>query len=81
AYLREKLNKIMASEYFITTPEMKAPVEVVAAAGNFNSFQAPVHSSAIPPVGVTASVENTHEEYQQQEELSPNFYDDEINED
>ncbi|KAL8111928.1 hypothetical protein AgCh_019577 [Apium graveolens] len=38
--LKEKLAKIMASPYFTTLPEMKAPVEVVAAAaGNFGSFQ------------------------------------------
>lgn len=41
--LKEKLAKIMASPYFTTLPEMKAPVEVVAAAaGNFGSFQAQV---------------------------------------
>ena len=28
--LRERLNKIMASDYFTTSPKMKAPVEVVA---------------------------------------------------
>lgn len=38
--LKEKLAKIMASPYFTTLPEMKAPVEVVAAAGNFGCFQA-----------------------------------------
>ena len=38
--LRERLNKIMASDYFITSPEMKAPVEV--AAGNYASFQVPI---------------------------------------
>ncbi|KAJ1386172.1 DNA-polymerase III, clamp loader complex, gamma/delta/delta subunit, C-terminal [Sesbania bispinosa] len=50
AGLREKLNKIMSSEYFTTTPEMKAPVEVVvaAAAGNYGSFQVPVHGSVVP---------------------------------
>lgn len=41
AGLRERLHKIMASDYFTTTPEMKAPVEVAAAAaaGNYASFQ------------------------------------------
>ncbi|XP_062160300.1 uncharacterized protein LOC133867561 [Alnus glutinosa] len=41
AGLRERLNKIMASDYFTTTPEMKASVEVAAAAaaGNYASFQ------------------------------------------
>lgn len=48
--LREKLNKIMSSEYFTTTPEMKAPVEVAAAAagGNYVSFHVPVHGSVVP---------------------------------
>lgn len=41
AELRERLNKIMASDYFTTTPEMKAPVEVAAAAGNYVPFQVP----------------------------------------
>lgn len=38
----------MSSEYFTTTPEMKAPVEVAAAAaGNYGSFQVPVHGSEV----------------------------------
>lgn len=32
----------MASDYFITTPEMKGPVEVAAAAVNYAPFQMPV---------------------------------------
>ena len=28
--LRERLNKIMASDYFTTSPKMKAPVEIAA---------------------------------------------------
>ena len=28
--LRERLKKVMASDYFTTSPKMKAPVEVVA---------------------------------------------------
>ncbi|XP_061336848.1 uncharacterized protein LOC133283931 [Gastrolobium bilobum] len=53
AGLRERLNKIMSSEYFTTTPEMKAPVEVAAAAaaGNYTSFQVPVHGSSVPVEG------------------------------
>ncbi|KAK3027842.1 hypothetical protein RJ639_041476 [Escallonia herrerae] len=35
AGLREKLTKIMGSDYFTTTPEMRAPVDVAAAAANF----------------------------------------------
>ncbi|GFP80046.1 hypothetical protein PHJA_000148000 [Phtheirospermum japonicum] len=42
AGLKEKLNKIMASDYFTTTPEIKAAVEVAAAGGNYTSFQVPV---------------------------------------
>ncbi|XP_010498969.1 PREDICTED: uncharacterized protein LOC104776570 [Camelina sativa] len=56
AALREKLKKIMASDYFTTTPEMKAPVEVAAAAGNYTSYQVPVDIEA--PAG----------HYQQQDE-------------
>ncbi|PNX78288.1 keratin type I cytoskeletal 10-like [Trifolium pratense] len=47
AGLREKLNKIMSSEYFTTTPEMKATVEVAAAAGNYGAFQVPAHGSVV----------------------------------
>lgn len=36
----------MASDYFTTTPEMKAPVEVAAAAGNYTSYQVPVDMEA-----------------------------------
>ncbi|KAF2302426.1 hypothetical protein GH714_036291 [Hevea brasiliensis] len=60
AQLRERLNKIMASDYFTTTPEMKAPVEVAAAAaaGNYASFQVPVHRVPMSvPVQVQGSVE------------------------
>ncbi|XP_050372346.1 uncharacterized protein LOC126790228 isoform X2 [Argentina anserina] len=40
ASLRERLSKIMASDYFTITPEMKAPEEMAAAAGgNFAPFQ------------------------------------------
>ncbi|KAL7149023.1 hypothetical protein ABFS83_05G012100 [Erythranthe nasuta] len=72
AGLREKLNKIMASDYFTTTPEIKAPVEVAAAGGNYISFQVPVHS---------VGVEDSSVEYRQeilQEEQSPNSHNNEI---
>ncbi|CDP00272.1 unnamed protein product [Coffea canephora] len=58
--LREKLNKIMASDYFTTTPEMKAPVEVAAAAGSYGSFQVPAHGSVMP-----VQVEGSVVQYQQ----------------
>ncbi|THG01673.1 hypothetical protein TEA_008249 [Camellia sinensis var. sinensis] len=61
AGLRAKLNKIMASDYFTTTPEMKATVEMAAAAaGNYASFQVPVHGSMVP-----VQVEGSDEQYQQ----------------
>lgn len=60
AGLRERLNKIMASDYFTTTPEMKAPVEV-AAAGNYASFQVPVME------------DDSVAQYQQQDELETNY--------
>lgn len=69
ASLREKLNKIMASEYFTTTPEIKAPVDVAAAAGNYTSFQVPIQGSLIPPVSSTISVEHSEKEYQPEVKL------------
>lgn len=40
AALREKVKKIMGSNYFTITPEMVvAPVEAAAEAGHFGSFQ------------------------------------------
>lgn len=55
----------MSSEYFTTTPEMKATVEVAAAAaGNYAPFQVPVHSSIVPasvPVEVGGSVSQSQE--------------------
>lgn len=39
AGLREKLKKIMGSNYFTITPEMVAPVEAAAASGgNYGAF-------------------------------------------
>ncbi|CAL5431112.1 unnamed protein product [Camellia sinensis] len=64
--LRAKLNKIMASDYFTTTPEMKATVEMAAAAaGNYASFQVPVHGSMVP-----VQVEGSDEQYQQDEDTT-----------
>lgn len=69
--LREKLDKIMASDYFTTTPEMKAPVEVAAAAGSYGSFQVPVHGS-IMPVDLPGQVEDSVVQYPQKEEETAN---------
>ncbi|RDY09674.1 hypothetical protein CR513_05925, partial [Mucuna pruriens] len=70
AVLREKLNKIMSSEYFTTTPEMKAPVEVAAAAagGNYVSFHVPVHGSVVP-----VEVEQPVFQSQEKDEGTANF--------
>lgn len=67
ASLREKLNKIMASDYFTTPPEMKAPVEVAAAAGTYGSFQVPVHG---PVVSVDAPVQVQGSTIQYEQQLS-----------
>ncbi|KAL6566494.1 hypothetical protein OROGR_002109 [Orobanche gracilis] len=68
--LREKLNKIMASDYFTTTPEIKAPVEVAAAGVNYTSFQVPVQGSMAPLVNMTVPPEGSAVVYQQEEEQS-----------
>lgn len=47
AGLRERLSKIMASDYFTTTPQMKE-VSAAAAAGNYAPFQVPVHEPILP---------------------------------
>lgn len=60
----------MASEYFTTTPEIKAPVDVAAAAGNYTSFQVPVHGSMVSPVSSTIPVEHSDTEYQQEVQLA-----------
>lgn len=52
----------MSSEYFTTTPEMKATVDVAAAAGNYGSFQVPVHDSVV-------SVEVEGSDYQPEEKV------------
>ncbi|XP_059655925.1 uncharacterized protein LOC132302934 [Cornus florida] len=71
AALRARLNKIMASDYFTTTPEMKAAVEVAAAAGNYA-----LHGSMVP-VNVPVQVEGSDVEYQQKDEDTANFQENE----
>ncbi|OVA09088.1 hypothetical protein BVC80_9097g180 [Macleaya cordata] len=59
--LRERLNKILGSDYLTTTPEMKAPVEVAAAAGKYT---VPVQHSSAPsevPVQTEAVFVNDHQ--------------------
>ncbi|KAJ0094327.1 hypothetical protein Patl1_16308 [Pistacia atlantica] len=71
AELRERLNKIMGSDYFTTTPEMKAPVEMAAAA-NYGSFQMPVHGSVVP-VSVPVQVEGSAVQYEEKDEDTMNY--------
>ncbi|KAF5443250.1 hypothetical protein F2P56_035822 [Juglans regia] len=71
AGLRERLNKIMASDYFTTTPEMKDPVEV--AAGNYASFQLPITA----PTQVDCSVA----EFQHTDQDIANFQEHETGDD
>ncbi|XP_022775987.1 uncharacterized protein LOC111317807 isoform X2 [Durio zibethinus] len=72
--LRERLNKIMALDYFTTSPEMKAPVEVAAAAaaaaGTYTSFQVTVHGV---PISIPVQVEDSVGQYRQKEEESSNY--------
>ncbi|KAF9673499.1 hypothetical protein SADUNF_Sadunf10G0030600 [Salix dunnii] len=65
AELRERLKKIMASDYFTTTPEMKAPVEVAAAAGNYVPFQV--------PFSVPVQVDDSVAQYQPKEQETESF--------
>ncbi|KAM7268969.1 hypothetical protein ACFE04_024466 [Oxalis oulophora] len=48
AGLREKLKKIMGSDYFTLTPQIQPPVQMTAAAGNYVAFQVPVQSPVVP---------------------------------
>ncbi|XP_057508355.1 uncharacterized protein LOC130791230 isoform X2 [Actinidia eriantha] len=73
AALRMKLNKIMASDYFTTTPEMKATVEMAAAAaGNYTSFQVPVNGSVVAE-SVPVQVDGLNGQYQQKDEDATYF--------
>lgn len=71
AGLRERLNKILSSDYFTTTPEMKAPVEMAAAA-SYGSFQVPVHGSVVP-APVLVQVEGAEVQYQEKDVDTVNF--------
>lgn len=71
AGLRTKLNKIMASHYFTTTPEMKATVVMAAAAaGNYGSFQVAANQGTIVSLNVPIHVESPQEQYQEEDDSS-----------
>ncbi|KAL9275137.1 hypothetical protein AKJ16_DCAP27142 [Drosera capensis] len=65
ARLRQKLDKIMSSDYYTTTPEIKAAVEMAAAAaaGNFGAFQVGGHGSVMP-VSAPVQVDESAGHYQ-----------------
>ncbi|OWM89581.1 hypothetical protein CDL15_Pgr024329 [Punica granatum] len=73
AELRERLNKIMVSDYFTATPEMKAPVDV-AAAGNYAPFQVQVNGSSLQvtevPVQEQGSSDAEHEQKGEDERVN-----------
>ncbi|GLU03000.1 hypothetical protein SLE2022_202230 [Rubroshorea leprosula] len=73
AGLRERLDKILASDYYTTTPEMKAAVEVAAAAaaGNYAPFQVPVPGL---PVQVPLQVEVSSGQYLQKDEETTSYH-------
>lgn len=48
AGLREKLNKIMASDYFTMIPQMKAPVDVAVVMGKYNSQMQVAEVGSVP---------------------------------
>lgn len=62
--LRDKLNKIMASNYFTNTPEIKAHVEMAVAAGGYGSFQVTAHESMVP-VDMPVHMESSMVQYPQ----------------
>ncbi|XP_077212728.1 uncharacterized protein LOC143858749 [Tasmannia lanceolata] len=71
AGLRERLNKILASDYFTTTPEMKAPVDVAAAAGKYASSQVSVQeSSTVTDLGIQTEGALAAEYQQKVEEVA-----------
>ncbi|KAG6521893.1 uncharacterized protein LOC122052434 [Zingiber officinale] len=73
--LREKLNKILASDYFTTTPEMKAPGDVAAAVGKYGA-SCQVHISeatTVPSSGQSKDVQiRVVPEEDEQQEFQPN---------
>ncbi|CAA7395303.1 unnamed protein product [Spirodela intermedia] len=69
AGLRERLNRILSSDYFTKAPEMKAPADVAVAVGK---YQVQVSSSAgVPPSSAVADAPPAH--YQEKEETPESF--------
>ncbi|KAF9623837.1 hypothetical protein IFM89_005422 [Coptis chinensis] len=70
--LRERLEKILASDYFTTSPEMKAAVEVAAAAGKYAPSNVAVQGSSVSSE-VTVQTESDFAQYEQKDEETENF--------
>ncbi|XP_008796647.2 uncharacterized protein LOC103712049 [Phoenix dactylifera] len=73
AGLREKLNKIMASDYFTTTPEMKAPVDVAAAVGKFSATSQVQISETTMVASPSAQTEGSPTHHQHKEDEQQDF--------
>ncbi|XP_008807866.2 uncharacterized protein LOC103720099 isoform X2 [Phoenix dactylifera] len=73
AGLKEKLNKIMASDYFTATPEMKAPVDVAAAVGKYSTTCQVQISEATTVASPAAQIEGSPAHYQQKEDEQDDF--------
>ncbi|PKA48355.1 hypothetical protein AXF42_Ash020447 [Apostasia shenzhenica] len=74
ASLREKLNKIRASDYYTTTPEMKAPIDVAAVVGKYNAACQVQVSESTRGDPTTDTVRNiVPAQYHQQDEEQEDF--------
>ncbi|KAL8161537.1 hypothetical protein V2J09_013026 [Rumex salicifolius] len=75
AALREKLSKILSSDYYTTTPEMRGSVEMAAAAGvaSFGSFPVPIHGSVIG-VSMPGQAEDSTGKYQEEQNVNHEEY-------
>ncbi|XP_010933750.3 uncharacterized protein [Elaeis guineensis] len=73
AGLRDKLDKIMASDYFTATPEMKAPVDVAAAVGKYSTTHQVQISEATTVASPVVQIEGSPAHYQQKEDEQDDF--------
>ncbi|KAI0503783.1 hypothetical protein KFK09_014726 [Dendrobium nobile] len=76
--LRVKLNKILDSDYYTTTPEMKAPVEVAAAVGKYNAACQVQVSEANEEPARDAPSDDVLIHYHQQEDQQEDNHDREV---
>ncbi|KAH0459144.1 hypothetical protein IEQ34_011958 [Dendrobium chrysotoxum] len=76
--LRVKLNKILDSDYYTTTPEMKAPVDVAAAVGKYNAACQVQVSEASDEPARDAPSDDVLIHYHQQEDKQEDNHDREV---